>query len=348
MSSGEQAVASGRRIDFLDAIRGVAASLVVLHHLLVNISPEYRWFGHTFFDPGRIGVVAFFVVSGYVIPLSLGRQSQRTFWVRRFFRLFPVYWLAFILYFAVAHESIPAAPLWVWGLNFLMLNGLLGLVSILPPAWSLSIELLFYAQASASRLRGLLDKAIHAGWLWLGLFLVLAIGSRALGKDLPVTLPLLMFCAALGHALHLRDTAGSSAWKYLLAGGLILGPVGTFIRGDDGEWAPTTYALSFLLGLALFIAFYALRDRKPGRALIWLGGVSYSLYLFHISVTYTLHDIVRMDGPAYFIVGAIVSLALAYLGQRFVERPTIALGQRLTRKPKLVPDYVSVGANRTL
>ncbi|MEW9872742.1 acyltransferase family protein [Arthrobacter sp. HS15c] len=335
MSSGE--TAGRNRIEFLDAVRGVAASLVVFHHLMVNISPEYRWFGHTFFDPGRIGVVAFFLVSGYVIPMSLRSGSQKAFWLKRFFRLFPVYWVAFALYFAVAHESISDAPLWVWGMNFLMLNGLLGLVSILPPAWTLSIELLFYVQSSAARIRGLLDKAIHAGWLWLALFLALAVGSRVLGKDLPVTLPLLMFCAALGHALYLRDHAGSGVWKYLLGAGLVLGPVGTYVRGHDGEWAPLTYSLSFLMGLGLFFAFYLLQARPVPKVLMSLGGISYSLYLFHITVTYALHDLLGLGGPVYFLAGAAASLVLAYLAHRFVEEPFNHVGRALARPRSGVP-----------
>jgi peptidoglycan/LPS O-acetylase OafA/YrhL len=330
MTIGGKAVRG--RIEFLDAVRGIAASLVVFHHLMVNISPEYRWFGHTIFDPGRIGVVAFFLVSGYVIPMSLRRGNQRDFWVKRFFRLFPVYWVAFAVYFAVAHDSINAAPLWVWGMNFLMLNGLIGLVSILPPAWTLSIELLFYAQSSTVRARNLLDKAVHIGWLWIGLFLVLAVWSRIVERDLPVTLPLLMFCAALGHAIYLRDHSGSKVWKYLLGAGVVLTPVGTYIRGNDGEWAPFTYSMSFLLGLALFFVFHLLRNRRMPKLLLWLGAVSYSLYLLHITVTYTFNDLLHFEGPVYFLTGAASSLILAYLGYRFVEKPSIAIGHYLTRR----------------
>lgn len=304
---------------------------------MVNISSEYRWFGHTFFDPGRIGVVAFFLVSGYVIPLSLRRGTQKAFWIKRFFRLFPVYWVAFALYFAVAHDSISAVPLWVWGVNFLMLNGLLGLVSMLPPAWTLSIELLFYVQSSTARVREMLDRAVHAGWLWLALFLALAAGSRVLEKDLPVTLPLLMYCAALGHALYIRDHAGSSVWKYLLAAGLVLGPLGTYIRGNDGEWAPLTYSLSFLLGLGLFLGFYALKSRRAPKFLTWLGGISYSLYLFHITITHTFHDLLGLGGPLYFAVGAAASLGMAYVAHRFVEKPFNRLGHKLSQPRERVP-----------
>ncbi len=327
-------VQTARRIEFLEAVRGIAAVLVVFHHVMVNISVEYRWFGHTFFDLGRIGVVAFFLVSGYVIPLSLHNQTQKTFWVRRFFRLFPVYWVAFAVYLAAAHGAVPDAPLWVWGMNLGMLNGLIGLVSILPPAWTLSIELLFYLQTSVAKALRMEDRAIHAGWVWLGLFLALCAASAVLDKDLPVTLPLLMFCAALGHALHLRDSAGNTAWKYLIGAGLILGPVGTFVRGSDGEWAPVTYSASFVLGVALFLAFYAARHMPTPKTLVWLGGISYALYLFHISVTHFLFRTLGLDGFPYFIAAVGASILIAAVAHRWLEQPSIGLGRRLTTTAK--------------
>ncbi|HEY2673131.1 MAG TPA: acyltransferase family protein, partial [Rugosimonospora sp.] len=83
-----------RRIEFLEAVRGSAATLVVLQHLLADEFPAYQRWTYHHVDLGRIGVVAFFLVSGYVIPLSLTGQTLRTFATRRFFRLYPSYWVA--------------------------------------------------------------------------------------------------------------------------------------------------------------------------------------------------------------------------------------------------------------
>ena len=90
------------RIAFLEAVRGVAASAVLVQHLVAGEFPAYRDWTRHHLDLGRVGVVAFFLVSGYVIPLSLSGQTLRTFAVRRFFRLYPVYWVALPLY-ALAH-----------------------------------------------------------------------------------------------------------------------------------------------------------------------------------------------------------------------------------------------------
>ena len=104
----------GHRYENIDALRGIAAMLVVWLHgaeLFVRLpgidGRGQIWYdiAHTV-DFGRIGVVAFFMISGYVIPPTLRgplANGTRRFLVRRFFRLFPAYWL-----------SIPLGYLLLW------------------------------------------------------------------------------------------------------------------------------------------------------------------------------------------------------------------------------------------
>ncbi|WP_144795941.1 acyltransferase [Microbacterium paludicola] len=71
------------RLDWLEWVRGVAAVLVVLFHYLDATLPAFHDFSRSTLDLGRVGVVAFFLVSGFVIPLSYRRQDTPTFIVRR-------------------------------------------------------------------------------------------------------------------------------------------------------------------------------------------------------------------------------------------------------------------------
>jgi peptidoglycan/LPS O-acetylase OafA/YrhL len=314
------------RITFLEGVRGVAASLVVVQHLLATHYPAYRDWTHDHVDLGRVGVVAFFLVSGYVIPLSLAGQSLRTFAIRRFFRLYPVYWVALVL-FVVFEPGLPSAPVVL--LNLLMLQGLIGAVNILPVAWTLSIELVFYAQSAVAKARGLLDASVHAGWAWLALYLVLCVGERVTGRDLPTTLPLLLFTASLGHALHLRRFR-----LPMLVAAVLLVPAGAYVGVDgSGEWPPFTYSASFLVGIALFLAFHA--ARSAARPLVFLGAISYAMYLFHPVVSEAVHEVPGLDGRlAVIVVNVVVVLAVSWLAHRFLEAPSIRLGRRLSRQPR--------------
>jgi peptidoglycan/LPS O-acetylase OafA/YrhL len=320
-----------KRISFLEGVRGVAAMIVVLQHVLADQFPAYRDWTADYLDLGRVGVVAFFLVSGYVIPLSLAGQTVGTFAVRRFFRLYPVYWLALAFYLLVSLAGPglpdPVSPLGMV-LNVLMLHGVLGIVSLLPPAWTLSIELIFYVQSALAKSRGLLDKSVHIGWAWLALYLLMCAGERVTGSDLPTTLPMLLLVASIGHALHLRDTSGGGAWQPLAVAGAVLVPLGAYLGVDgDGEWPPFRYSASFIAGLVLFGAFYVARRHAVARPLIFLGGISYALYLFHPVTMVVFRD---MSGLAYVAANLVVSTAVAYLVHRYVEKPSIDTGRRLT------------------
>ncbi|WP_412737762.1 acyltransferase family protein [Krasilnikovia sp. MM14-A1259] len=324
-----------KRITFLEGVRGIAAAAVVIQHLFAENFAGYRAWTHDHVDLGRVGVVAFFLVSGYVIPLSLAGQTLPAFAIRRYFRLYPVYWLAFGIFVVVElvdRGSLAGATLPVIVLNVLMLHGLLGAVSLLPPAWTLSIELLYYVQSAAAKARRLLDASVHLGWAWLAFYLLLCIGERVTGKDFPTTLPMLLFVASLGHAIHLRDAVGRRVCDAMLVAGAIVVPLGAYIGVDgDGEWPPFTYSSSFLAGLALFGAFYLLRGRGMARPLIFLGGISYAVYLMHpilMEVFRGLHGFVSVG------VNAAAVLVLAYLMHRFVEKPSIDVGRRASARFK--------------
>jgi peptidoglycan/LPS O-acetylase OafA/YrhL len=326
------------RIEFLDGIRGVAASLVVLQHLLATVFPAYRHWTAGHLDLGRLAVVAFFLVSGYVIPLSLEGQGIAAFATRRFFRLYPAYWVALALYALLHAREVPGGLGVV--LNVAMVQGMVGVASLLPPAWTLSIELVFYLQSAVARARRLLDRSVYAGFGWLVLYLALCAAERLTGRDLPRTLPLLLFAASLGHAWYLRDSRGSRLWLPLLAAGAVLAPVGAYLGVDPtGEWRPFPYATSFLAGIGLFAAFYALRRRHIGRVLLFLGAISYAVYLFHPIVMDLVHKLPHLGTglpsvPANLLAVAVVGAAVHWA----LERPSIRIGRSWTaRRAVTVP-----------
>jgi peptidoglycan/LPS O-acetylase OafA/YrhL len=147
-----------RRLLWLDALRGVAALVVVFEHILDALLPEVRRTASPWFDFGRYGVFVFFIVSGYVVPASLERRgSVREFWIGRIFRLYPLWAVAGAigLVFAVAEvfwglpRPLSAHP-WTSALAHLtMLQDLLGVPNILNVFWTLSYEMVFYLLVTA-------------------------------------------------------------------------------------------------------------------------------------------------------------------------------------------------------
>lgn len=328
----------GRRIAFLDGVRGVAAMTVVAQHLLEQYSPKFLQWSMDYVNLGRVGVVAFFLVSGYVIPLSLGQQGLRTFVVRRFFRLYPVYWAATALFVIVQFDTLRQAgqitPTSI-AVNITMLQGIVGVVCLLPPSWTLGIELFYYAQSSFASIRGLLDKAVLLGWGWLAVYAGASLGRWLFHIDLPTAPPLLLYTAAVGHALHLRDAKGDRNWIPLAVAGVVVVPLFafpamSFITPGDLPWGGLSYGLSALAGAALFAAVYLRRRVGIGPFLVWLGAISYSVYLFHPVVMFGLDA--WLSGLPLILAAAVVIPLLGYVTYRLIELPSIQLGRRMTKR----------------
>ncbi|NQX27050.1 acyltransferase [Microbacteriaceae bacterium VKM Ac-2854] len=317
------------RIEFLEAVRGIAALVVVLYHAAALASPAFEQFSRNVIDFGRVGVVAFFLVSGYIIPLSIRGRGVRSFAVRRFFRLYPLYWLVLAIALIVFAARWGTPPFDLIGIvsNAAMLQSYVGAESIISVAWTLCIELLFYVQIAVFALLKRLDVSYRMGWFWLAVFLATGVVQR-LGAELP-TFTIFLVLAGMGQAFFLLDDPRRRAEaRALIVAGIVLVPVGVLIGVDDsGLWPPATAIASYLGGVLVFVAAYALRGRVVPAALLWLGTISYALYLVHPLL---LDAAAALAAPWAWVAAVLASILLAPLAHRFVERPAIALGRRLT------------------
>lgn len=345
------------RHGYIDALRGIAALLVVWLHVTQNflrISPSQpmpgRWLADVAqdFDVGRVGVVLFFLISGYVIPGSIRLDLPApigTFVIRRLLRIYPAYWL-----------SIPLCAFATWRLwhlpfgareflvNLTLLQDLFGIDSASGTYWTLLVELVFYVLCIILVLAGSLQKpfriatiavvfaALHSAAayaLWLGAPL------NRLAAFMPVHLSF-MLCGTLFRYRHdgrLTSEAARALFNGLIAYYLMVFPVGAiWARGPFNN-----YVVSSALGLLIFIAgtmFVRLRSR----AMQWLGAISYSIYLFHVVVLFVglwwllrqpEGSIWRVQHMAvYLIACTLITILIAALVHRFVEQPGIRFGRR--------------------
>lgn len=138
----------------LEALRGVAALLVVLSHGLTDGPKPDSTYVLTGFEqyqaPGHLGVIVFFFLSGYVIGLSnptpiTTAAARKQYLHKRFVRLYPLYLVALLITVLVAawyHEYYSLGTL---GAYLLFLQGLAVRAPFYnPPIWSLSYEVLYY------------------------------------------------------------------------------------------------------------------------------------------------------------------------------------------------------------
>jgi peptidoglycan/LPS O-acetylase OafA/YrhL len=79
------------KFGFADALRGPAALCVVASHLLGNLFPNWPFEMQLL---GKLGVAVFFLVSGFVIPISLTKYDTGAFLIARVLRIYPTYAVA--------------------------------------------------------------------------------------------------------------------------------------------------------------------------------------------------------------------------------------------------------------
>lgn len=146
------APADESRLGWLDALRGLAALVVVFDHSSYTFMADFRRELMPQFNTSRYGIMVFFLVSGYIIPASLDRRGcVRTFWIVRIFRIYPL-WAAVIsvvlfldlLGVTQTRDFGGQSAGTVAAAHLTMLQELLGTPNVLLILWTLSYEMAFY------------------------------------------------------------------------------------------------------------------------------------------------------------------------------------------------------------
>ena len=329
------------RFGFLDALRGIAVSAVVLEHVLDVCVPGFTEHSCRVFDVGQFGVTLFLLVSGYIIPTTLERNgSNGRFWINRFFRLFPLYWSAIAAYVVlclVAGARPVNGTLAVEGLvNLTMLQEFVRVPHLLGVFWTLTLELTFYAACSVLFALGLSRRTALFVWLGqAGLLLAGAVLPLLMQRRFPGGWAFLFLTMFVGTAIR-RCSMGELPVRHLMRMltclAIVAVPVAyvsfALFRREGWNFSWQCVLAVWGTAYAAFGVAYLLRERTPPGWLTWLGRISYSIYLMHALL---IAAVPRNWPPVVYapvVVGG--SLLVSWLTYRFIESPAIALGRRLS------------------
>lgn len=356
----------GKRYLPLDGVRGIAVALVIIHHAfyLTHATNRITTLLVRLASSCWIGVDLFFVLSGYLITGILLRSKGesgyfRIFYMRRFLRIFPLYygclltaWLAAAL---VRPDAIPRFD-FGWNLTYLA-NLRLALhgwawrpVSHL---WSLSVEEQFYLVWPTIIL--LLPRRRMALWIAC-LFGVFAAVRYVLAAAIPLSadavfgvlhLDGLLLGAALA-ALHLprprAESARTKAWAvFLAAAGILLVEARNTGALNWHLWHGVGYLNYSLVALcgaaAIALSVYSpehgvLNRLLAMRPLVEMGKYSYAMYVLHYPLDTALRALHLHPSSVY---GTIVytlalgagSFAAALITWKLIEERCIRLKDRL-------------------
>ncbi len=346
-----QTSSEGKRLQFLDAARGIAAFAVMVQHSLELSSPSFLLWSVHHVNLGAFGVVMFFLVSGFIIPVSIDRAGKLTsFWESRFFRLYPMYWVSLIVtlglgYFKLFPLAAPfySHPIAMSFANFTMFQTFLHAPDALAVYWTLSLELLFYIVCSFLFAAGWLRRSLLWGWVAVGVMtfscLIAGLGFH---RSLPAGRLGLLVTAFVGTAIfttHSHQTKKKDLYC-LLAGLLISLLIGFWFRfqvypskTEMEAWNMAGVSVSWGLAYVAFGILLILRNHQFPRWILWVGRISYSLYLVHGLV---LSLLPKSLNPVVLVVSVwVLSITISAFTYEFVEKPAIAFHRNRLRAFRL-------------
>ena len=354
----------------LDALRFFAFLMVFLHHgfphqpefwtklgVPLSLAKVLSGIGAT----GAFGVSLFFVLSAYLITELLLREKElvgtldvKSFYVRRILRIWPLYF--FFLALAVAlHWIIPGQHMgWRAGLAFSALAGNWYIVfigfpsSVIFPLWSVSIEEQFYLTwpLIVRRVSQMTMVAFAVGLLGVATATRFYLGAHhrfesevwcnTLVQLDPIAAGILIAVLLRGAVPQIarlaRVAMGVAGVACIASGALYFG-----IKSDPLTTARIVLGYPMVaIGGVLLLLSVLCDGAKPATALVYLGRISYGLYVFHV-LGLTISDYIVPNQTASLaryalrvFVAFALTVTMAATSYRWLETPFLELKQRFT------------------
>jgi peptidoglycan/LPS O-acetylase OafA/YrhL len=354
------------RYDYIDALRGLAALYVLFLHLTTIPNPHLGlplWLEPIIMN-GASGVTLFFVLSAFTLCNSMHKREaeamvKRRFYVRRLFRILPLFYFWLIL-------SLPR-DYYSWGVShspFQILLSIFFLFNFFPStvegivlaSWTLGVELVFYfifpfIYLNIKNYRHALffffiTVVISTAFQYLAPIYIPTIATKYQGyltfsilRQLPV-----FACGILAYFIYenfIKNKSVDKSWGVALIGLSLLGFSG-YLSGKFGFLFDKLYWLALIYScLVLGLAIYPV-SLIVNRATTFLGNISYSLYLNHPSIVIFMIPIYRLAYSSPFpksisfflcaLVTVFVVIVTSYLTYRVIEKPGIEVGDKVIKK----------------
>ena len=347
-----------------DILRFIAVLLVLVWHWI----PETNFINYPI--NGRIGVVLFFVLSGYLISSGLAADSIKktkiktllSFYLKRFLRIFPIYYLLLLILLIINYESFREKQFWYWFYASNIYEELGNKhVAYLVHTWTLAIEEQFYLiwpvifLLAGSAKRNILIYAVS----------IISIGFYIYSSVSPLKLFCYIssfkffFCFSLG-ALLAFDANFFSFFQRKSIGLMVIVLTVWVLRifhGGNIPYGLQLFALDFSFTLLALVVIsncikYDHIVQKKATLLspfIFIGKISYGVYLYHY-LMYPFYHFLHMFSIKYnirvpiinsilfpefqnpfirFFVFFVLAVMVSMVSYRFIEKPLLRLKKRI-------------------
>jgi len=312
------------RSESLDSIRGIAILLVAISHFFSN-TIKYDGATHILgnYDInigiiGRMGVMLFFFLSGFLIFHSLNKSNSIfKFYKKRILRIYPPYLFSIVFYLfisTIVFIFINHYDIKTYFVNMLMLQDIFGIPLIVGVYWTLLIEIKFYLIIPILVYLGYKYKKDVLDYVFIAMIIlnILYMEYRGTPSWLIVWMPLFWIGIYLYKFLHQNSI---TKYKFLL---LLLLCFLYFLSIQE-----FFMALFLILNISIFFIFYSYHIKN--KYLSFIGIISYSFYLLHTVIGYPLlYLMTKYITLNYLLIKIgivfLISIFISYLSFKYIER----------------------------
>jgi len=351
-----------KRLAYVDALRGYAILLVIAAHAGLTFS-DFSPMATTFLVQTARGVQLFFVASAMTLWMSWEARNDgaKAFYVRRFFRIAPMYYLCLPIFLALSGLGPNMyAPDGIGIRHILMAatftHGFMvdTITSVVPGSWSIADEMMFY---------GIFPLLMAIRVRISTAFVLVVLGTIAC---------IVLTEFAIGTVAHMPDQAWRGAWAnfyflwfvnqfpcflfgMLVARWisedrptlwpplLVIGSIALALLNAFQPHIPVWNRLSLPMQYGVIFALFALGLSKWQPTLLvnpvicWIGKVSYSGYLVHFLLIALGSPFPRETYAIAFISLSTLTIAISSVTYLLIEKPFIRIGHALAGAPAIRP-----------
>jgi exopolysaccharide production protein ExoZ len=349
--------AENQRIETLDWLRGLMAFSIMIYHLsywLIKPLDASNFFGRL----GIYGVSIFFILSGLSMASAYQNsftniRSHISFFAKRFFRILPLYWLVcgLIILTKIYSNQFHYSSQTLF-LNFTALFGFIEPNNyIATGAWSIGNEMVYYAFTPfiilifnySKWLGNIFFLITILTGLYFSFFLLTPETDLSIQWNIYINPFNNFFFYVLGVFMYYNlksITIHTSIAVVLLCISVIVLYVLPFEGNQIGIVTRIPRILFVMLAFSIVFSFYKMKLQLPGfieTGLVYLGLISYGVYLFHpVVYIYSQFILVRLhinpDPYIYFIFIITATICISFISYKYFELKFISLGKKWLQK----------------
>ncbi|WP_422766653.1 acyltransferase family protein [Photobacterium leiognathi subsp. mandapamensis] len=352
---------SNRTFDFVHMLRGVAILFVIWSHLggwWLSLKVNQSFLGHMvdsslvrpfhlYQNGGHLGVLIFFLISGFIITHVSLRESVYEFVIKRLFRIFPPLLVSFLIIYIIVSGCVYysiSLPLGMGVHSFsdyvqsiFLINYINGTPAVNGVTWTLLIEIVFYL-FTALLIKKTKTSPVMSTYIMMFFVAIIIILSpyspyiKALA-NLSVYVLFLLFGRIYYFSFSNMIDTKNTCNLFLLCSFLYISFYQFLYPGLLFSASTPAYPPIYSDVLAIIIFLISAGNyKKIGKVNLFLSNTSYSMYLLHLPVgglALVLLDRIGMNFELSFTFALTLCLLVSYIMLIFIERPSQMLARKI-------------------